>query len=55
MMRRILHPTDFSTASKAALRKAIEMAKAGRGELLIVHVLSPVVPMTGEGDTVRGR
>jgi hypothetical protein len=28
MMRRILHPTDFSTASNAALRKAIEMTKA---------------------------
>lgn len=49
MMRRVLHPTDFSTASNAALRKAIEMAKAGRGELLIAHVLNPVVPMTGEG------
>ncbi len=49
MMRRILHPSDFSPASSAALRKAIEMAKASRGQLLIAHVLSPVVPVAGEG------
>jgi len=48
-MRRILHPSDFSPASSAALRKAIEMAKASRGQLLIAHVLSPVVPVAGEG------
>ena len=48
-MRRILHPSDFSSASNAALRKAIEMAKASRGQLLIAHVLNPVVPVTGEG------
>jgi nucleotide-binding universal stress UspA family protein len=49
MMRRILHPSDFSTASNAALRKAIEMAKASHGRLLIAHVLNPVVPVAGEG------
>ena len=49
MMRRVLHPSDFSSASNAALRKAIEMAKASRGQLLIAHVLNPVVPVTGEG------
>jgi nucleotide-binding universal stress UspA family protein len=50
MTRRILHPSDFSRASGAAFKKAIEMAKAARGELLVVHVLSPVVPMAaGEG------
>jgi nucleotide-binding universal stress UspA family protein len=49
MMRRVLHPTDFSTASNMALRKAIEMTKAGRGTLLLIHVLSPVVPVAGEG------
>jgi len=48
-MRRILHPSDFSPASNAALRKAIEMAKASRGQLLIAHVISPFVPVTGEG------
>jgi nucleotide-binding universal stress UspA family protein len=49
MTRRILHPSDFSTASSAALRKAIEMAKASRGQLLIAHVISPIVPLAGEG------
>jgi len=50
MIRRILHPSDFSPASGAAFKKAIEMAKAGRAELMVVHVVSPVVPMAaGEG------
>jgi nucleotide-binding universal stress UspA family protein len=49
MTRRIVHPSDFSTASGAAFKKAIEMAKADRAELMVVHVLSPVVPVAGEG------
>jgi nucleotide-binding universal stress UspA family protein len=49
MTRRILHPSDFSTASSAALAKAIEMAKSSHAELLMAHVLSPFVPVAGEG------
>lgn len=50
MTRRILHPSDFSRASGAAFKKAIEMAKAGRAELTVVHVVSPVLPMAaGDG------
>jgi nucleotide-binding universal stress UspA family protein len=49
MSRRILHPTDFSRASGAAFKKAVQMAKSDRAELMIVHVLSPVMPVTGEG------
>lgn len=49
MSRRILHPSDFSSASGAAFKKAVEMAKAGRGELMLVHVVSPVAPVAGEG------
>ena len=49
MTRRILHPTDFSAPSNAAFKKAIEMAKASRTELLIVHVINPIVPVAGEG------
>jgi nucleotide-binding universal stress UspA family protein len=49
MSRRILHPSDFSRASGAAFKKAVEMAKAGRGELMLVHVVSPVAPVAGEG------
>ena len=49
MFRRILHPSDFSSASGAALKKAIEMAKSNRSELLVVHVISQLVPVTDEG------
>lgn len=49
MTRRLLHPSDFSRASGAAFKKAIEMAKAARAEVLLVHVASPVVPVAGEG------
>ena len=47
-IRRILHPTDFSKASSAAYRRAVDLAKANRSELLLVHVLAPLVPM-GDG------
>jgi nucleotide-binding universal stress UspA family protein len=46
--RRVLHATDFSSASRAAFAKALELAKASRGELLLVHVLAPVVPMAAD-------
>jgi nucleotide-binding universal stress UspA family protein len=49
MTRRILHPSDFSSASRAAFAKAVELAKANRAELTIVHVLSPVMPVPGDG------
>ncbi len=48
MTHRVLHPSDFTSFSRAALRKAIEMAKANRAELLLVHVVSPVVPVPGD-------
>lgn len=49
MTRRILHPSDFSSASRAAFAKAVELAKKNRAELTIVHVLSPVMPVPGDG------
>jgi nucleotide-binding universal stress UspA family protein len=49
MSRRIMHPTDFSPASRPAFDKAIAMAKADRAELTVVHVLSPVMPVPGDG------
>ena len=49
MTRRIVHPTDFSRASSAAFTRALAEAKASRGELTLVHVLSPVIPMAGDG------
>lgn len=49
MIRRVLHPSDFSKASGAAFKKAVEMAKADRAELMVVHVVNPIVPVVGEG------
>jgi nucleotide-binding universal stress UspA family protein len=50
MSRPILHATDFSTASRAAFAKAVDMARRERAPLLIAHVLSPPIPiMAGEG------
>ena len=40
-LRRIMHATDFSSASSAALRRAIALAKGDRARLDIVHVLTP--------------
>lgn len=48
-IRRVLHPSDFSGASRAAFAKAVELAAANRAELLVVHVLTPVVPLVGDG------
>jgi nucleotide-binding universal stress UspA family protein len=44
MIRRILHPSDFSPASRAAFAKAVDLAKQNRAELIVTHVLSPVLP-----------
>jgi len=46
--RLILHPTDFSTASRAAFARAVAEARAQRAELVIVHVLSTVTPLAGD-------
>jgi nucleotide-binding universal stress UspA family protein len=46
---RILHPTDFSPASAGAFARALDEARTSDAELLVVHVLAPVVPMVGDG------
>ena len=49
-IRTIVHPTDFSRASRPAFKRAVEMAKDRRARLFVVHVLAPAVPMmTGDG------
>lgn len=48
-LRRLLHATDFSAASRAAFRRALELARDARAELTILHVLAPAVPMVGDG------
>lgn len=46
-IRRILHPSDFSPASRPAFRTAIALAKTSRAQLIVIHVL-PMVPVTSE-------
>lgn len=48
-MRRILHPSDFSKASRAAFKKAIELAKTTRATLDLLHVMAPIAPILGYG------
>jgi hypothetical protein len=43
--RPIVHPTDFSSASRPAFAKAIELAKARGSALLVLHVLNPSLPL----------
>jgi nucleotide-binding universal stress UspA family protein len=49
MSRRVLHPTDFSKASSSAFARSLAEARANRGELVLLHVLAPVIPVAGEG------
>jgi nucleotide-binding universal stress UspA family protein len=42
VFRRILHPSDFSPASTAALKVAVATAKTHHARLLVAHVLPPV-------------
>ena len=49
-IRRILHASDFSPASRPAFKKAIEIARSERARLFIAHVMVPLVPpLIGEG------
>jgi nucleotide-binding universal stress UspA family protein len=46
-IRRIVHPSDFSPASRPAFRKALELAKTYGAQLIVVHVL-PMLPVPGD-------
>jgi nucleotide-binding universal stress UspA family protein len=48
-IRRIIHPSDFSTASRPAFARALELARGNRAALTIVHVMTPIVPVIGDG------
>lgn len=52
-VRRILHPTDFSDASRPAFAKALALAKDSGAELLIVTVLEPLPPLVSEAYVSR--
>jgi nucleotide-binding universal stress UspA family protein len=41
--RRILYATDYSKASGPALQQAVDLAKQNNAELLVVHVIEPVI------------
>jgi nucleotide-binding universal stress UspA family protein len=47
--RRILHASDFSPASRPAFRRALDLARANRAGLTLVHVYSTYLPVMGEG------
>lgn len=49
-IRRIVCASDFSSASRTAFRTAVDMARTWRAQLIVVHVLPPIVtPLLGEG------
>lgn len=49
LFRHVVHATDFSRASGKAFATAVAVARAGRSSLTLVHVMTPVVPVAGEG------
>jgi nucleotide-binding universal stress UspA family protein len=48
-VRRILVGTDFSPASRPAVRRAMETARESGAALWIAHVVAPPPPLTAEG------
>jgi nucleotide-binding universal stress UspA family protein len=49
MSRSILHATDFSPASHAAFARAINMARRDHAQLLVAHVMTSPILITGDG------
>jgi nucleotide-binding universal stress UspA family protein len=49
MKKPIMHPTDFSPASRAAFAQALALARDEGAELLLVHVVSTVTPLAADG------
>jgi nucleotide-binding universal stress UspA family protein len=50
MSGRVLYPTDFSKASGPAFARAVAEARQTRSELLLIHVLAPVIPIGAGGE-----
>jgi nucleotide-binding universal stress UspA family protein len=48
-IRRILHATDFSPASRPAFSRALELARENRAALIALHVMTPPIPYTPDG------
>jgi nucleotide-binding universal stress UspA family protein len=51
----IIHPTDFSPASRPALAQAIAAAKEQRAQLLVIHVLAIPMPIPAADGYVSPR
>src|SRR3972149_302663 len=49
MYRRILVPTDGSPCSDQGVRHALRLAKRVHGEVVFLHVLEPLLPVTHAG------
>ena len=50
MSGRVLHPSDFSKASAPAFARAVAEARQNRSELLLIHVMAPVIPIGPGGE-----
>jgi nucleotide-binding universal stress UspA family protein len=48
-IRLVMHASDFSSASRPALRKAVEICKSARARLLIIHAVAPTPPLLTDG------
>jgi universal stress protein A len=46
-IRTVMVASDFSPASRAAFARAVELARANRARLLVMHALTLVPPMLG--------
>jgi universal stress protein A len=51
LFRRILVPHDFSAPADRALAFAADLARAHRGRLHVMHVITPFQPVTGLPET----
>jgi nucleotide-binding universal stress UspA family protein len=48
-IRRILHATDFSAASRRAFAMAVDLARHNGAELVLIHALAPPAMVLEEG------
>lgn len=52
-IKKILAPTDFSPASEKGLKYALRFAREFGAEVMLLHILEPIVPLTFEGVSMR--
>src|SRR4051794_9423507 len=49
LFKKLLVPVDFSPLSERAFHHAVRLARQFKSELIVMHVLEPVVPVAFEG------